>query len=153
MEYWQGALQLERAANNHIIYRRLVNGLPVRSGSKEADYGEITFQLRNDRSGDVYRYQQPTLFPNIFIDSLFQEVTLDNHEQLLNNIQQYNMMLGSFDAIFIGYYWEKDMENFRKVQLTPQWFFEYRGEVYTYDEVMSETFIDYWFQKEAEEEA
>lgn len=153
LEYWQGELQLERAANNHIIYRRLVNGLPVRSGSKEADYGEITFQLRNDRSGDVYRYQQPTLFPNIFIDSLFQEVTLDNHEQLLNNIQQYNMMLGSFDAIFIGYYWEKDMENFRKVQLTPQWFFEYRGEVYTYDEVMSETFIDYWFQKEAEEEA
>ena len=150
-EYWSGNIQLYDASPSTAEFRRTLNGLPIYALDTMMDYSLIAIQMRNDSSGDVYRYIQPLLVTNIHIDNMSEDIQLADEATIVENLQANNLLLSSFDNVFVGYEWLPNMEGYRKVELKPTWFFQYRGTIYTYDEVFSNEFIEFWFAEEREE--
>lgn len=143
-EYWDEAIRLDRYRNNFVTFRRYFNGRPIITSSDVIDYGATVVQMRSDLSGDIYRYQQPMLVTNVFIDNITQEYPIESHQEILNILDEYNYDIGIFTDIILAYEWEEDMENFKKIRLVPKWFFEMNGEYYSIDEIPGEDFRQDW---------
>lgn len=139
-EYWQGDLRLVNYQHGVLTYRRYLNDLPIYSPVGQVDYGASIVHLRNDGSGEMYRYQSPLLDFYAHIQDRSRMIDLESGQTIYDTLNQYGYQIEDFDHIQVAYEWQKDMDDFKRVELIPKWFFEFDGKMYSLDDIQSDSF-------------
>ena len=67
-------------------------------------------------------------------------VDLESGQTIYDTLNQYGYQIEAFDHIQLAYEWQKDMDDFKRVELIPKWFFEFDGKMYSLDDIQSDSF-------------
>ena len=139
-DYWQGPIRLMGAKNSLAQYRRFYAGLPIFTNSKIADYGASRIHLRNNDSGDVYRYQIPLLVFHAHIPDQSKDVVIESADEIFNIVEDNGYVLSQFDDMFFAFEWQADMEGDKKAHLIPKWYIKVGDNFYSLDQISSPAF-------------
>lgn len=148
-DYWPGDLRLMGAKENLAQYRRFLNNLPIFSVGRANDYGSSRLYIRNNKSGDIYRYQFPLLIFHAHIPDQSQTVELASAADIFEQVKNAGYSLNQFDDLFIAYQWQEDMEAGKKAHLIPKWYIKIGDNFYSIDQMDSAAFAAE-FQEETE---
>ncbi|MGY4105260.1 YycH family regulatory protein [Ignavigranum ruoffiae] len=139
-DYWPGDLRLMGAKHNLAQYRRYLNNLPIFSLGRTNDYGSSKMYIRNNNSGDIYRYQFPLLIFHAHIPDQSQSIQLASAAEIFEKVKDHGYSLSQFDDVFIGYQWQDDMEAGKKAHLIPKWYIKIDDNFYSLDQMDSAAF-------------
>lgn len=138
--YWKEDMVITSFENNVINYRRMVNHLPIYVAPGLVDYGASYVYLRSDEGGEPYRYQMPLIMTQAHIKDQSEPVTLVSGDEIVDYLYQLNYALINFDRVFLAYEWQAGMEEFKKAELVPKWYFEFAGKKYSYEQLETDSF-------------
>ena len=142
-EYWPGDIRLYEEQNNVVTYRRFLNGLPIYVAQGLPDYGATQVTLRTNSTIEVFRFRMPLVVLGTHIHDMSQVYDIESAEQIEAALIEQGLSLSSFDNIILGYEWQDDMENFKKVTLIPKWFFYINNHYYSMDQLRDGTVRGY----------
>lgn len=142
-EYWPGDIRLYQEQNNVVTYRRFLNGLPIYAAEGLADYGATRVTLRTNSTIEVFRFHMPLVVLDTHIHDMSQVHDIESAAQIEAALIEQGLSFEHFDKIILGYEWQAEMENFKKVTLIPKWFFYVNGQYYSIDQVRDGTVRGY----------
>ncbi|AXY24662.1 hypothetical protein CL176_00695 [Suicoccus acidiformans] len=143
-EYWSGNIRLDMIANNTVAYRRYLGGLPIIGAPEVIDYGVSRTYLRNDSSGEVYRYQVPLVILQAHIPDMSETYQLPSGVQMAAFLESQGYSTTMFEDIFLAYEWQEDMEDFKKANLVPTWYVQFKDNYYSWKQLENGTFERVW---------
>lgn len=142
-EYWPGDIRLYQEQNNVVTYRRFLNGLPIYAAEGLADYGATRVTLRTNSTIEVFRFHMPLVVLGTHIHDMSEVYDVESAVQIETTLIDQGLSFADFDKIILGYEWQADMENFKKVTLIPKWFFYVNSQYYSIDQVRDGTVREY----------
>ncbi|MGX7107189.1 two-component system activity regulator YycH [Hutsoniella sourekii] len=140
-EYWPGQLRISSQSSTIVHYRRYLDGLPIYAAKSIPDYGTDRIYTRSDDAGgDIARFQIPTLIIRTHIPDLSQPVKLESAQEIDDFLAEHGFALETFDDVFLAFEWQKEMHDNKSATFVPKWFFEYKGQVYSWDQIENQEF-------------
>lgn len=143
-EFWNHDFRIEDFNNSIATYRRYLNGMAIYSPLTSVDYGAAFVHLRNDASGEIYRYQSSLVNFYAHVIDQSQSQQLETGQEIYDTLLDYGYDMDQFSKIEIAYEWQSDMEDFKKVKLIPKWFLTLDHKTYSLDAIKSEEFATTW---------
>ena len=134
--YWTEDIRIYSQKNNQVTFRRFLAGLPIFSSPTMPDYGssQLSFSQANSQLS-LEKLQMPLLVLGINISDLSSPHLIESGKEIEHILKEQDLKFSKFNQIILGFEWQREMENFKKVKLVPKWFFVVGNQVYSIDQL------------------
>ncbi|MGX7108930.1 hypothetical protein [Facklamia miroungae] len=134
--YWGKDIRVFSDHNNQLIFRRFLAGMPIFSDPTLPDYGasKLNFVSQYNQL-KLEKLQMPLIVLGVNITDLSSPQLVESGAEIKELLEEQNLKFSKFNQIILGFEWQKDMENFKKVNLVPKWFFVVGTQVYSIDQL------------------
>ncbi|MCR8969555.1 hypothetical protein [Facklamia sp. 7083-14-GEN3] len=134
--YWGKDVRVFSEQNNQLILRRFLAGMPIFSDPTIPDYGASKLNFVSQRSQvKLEKLQMSLVILGVNISDLSSPQIVESGSEIAELLEEQNLKFSKFNQIILGFEWQKDMENFKKVNLVPKWFFVVGTQVYSIDQL------------------
>ncbi|EKB54843.1 two-component system activity regulator YycH [Facklamia hominis] len=135
-EYWRQGLRVFSENQHQIVYRRYLGGLPIFPQGDHVDYGAVKISLTNHvKRINLNQLQLPILTLGVNVDDQSRPVDIETGAEIQALLDKAGLKFSQFNQIVLGFEWQANMENFKKVELVPKWFFIVGNRVYSIDQI------------------
>lgn len=143
-EYWRHESRFMNPDSREIIYRRYVNGFPIFSAPDQVDHGAMVFQLKNNQSAEIYRFQIPLQIIQAHIPDMSEPVDLASSQQIQQEVKELGYDLQGMDDIIMAYEIQEDTEDYKKMHLIPKWYVKLEDQYFSLDQLKTDAFEQAW---------
>ena len=100
------------------------------------DYGAVKISLTNHvKRINLNQLQLPILTLGVNVDDQSRPVDIETGAEIQALLDKAGLKFSQFNQIVLGFEWQANMENFKKVELVPKWFFIVGNRVYSIDQI------------------
>ncbi|MBG9980765.1 hypothetical protein [Facklamia lactis] len=138
--YWNMGFRFFSEQGNMITYRRYLAGMPIFAHPELPDYGANKVSLKYQGSqASLDRLQMSLLILGTHVSDQSQSQIVESGQEIRKILEDNHLKFSQFNQILLGFEWQKEMENFKKVTLIPKWFFVIGNEIYSIDQIKDGT--------------